>query len=117
MDCIATLKELSVARIEKRLDFNGSVEDIVPTLSGIRGFGQWSADYVALRLRRTRCVPFGRYRTSSNFIEAWRADHGICTCTNSKLGGPGGDTQRCTFGASEGDSLRRKCGLRSILNV
>jgi AraC family transcriptional regulator of adaptative response / DNA-3-methyladenine glycosylase II len=45
----ATLKELAIAFVEKRVDFNESTDDVIRNLSGIKGIGRWTADYIALR--------------------------------------------------------------------
>jgi AraC family transcriptional regulator, regulatory protein of adaptative response / DNA-3-methyladenine glycosylase II len=45
----ATLKELAIAFVEKRVDFNQSTDDVIRNLSCIKGIGRWTADYIALR--------------------------------------------------------------------
>lgn len=44
-----TLKGLAIACLEKRVDFNQSTDDVIRNLSGIKGIGRWTADYIALR--------------------------------------------------------------------
>jgi AraC family transcriptional regulator of adaptative response / DNA-3-methyladenine glycosylase II len=45
----ATLRQLAIAAVEKRLDFNQSTDDVIRNLSDINGIGRWTADYIALR--------------------------------------------------------------------
>jgi AraC family transcriptional regulator of adaptative response / DNA-3-methyladenine glycosylase II len=44
-----TLKELAIACFENRVDFNQSTDHVIRNLSGIKGIGRWTADYIALR--------------------------------------------------------------------
>jgi 3-methyladenine DNA glycosylase/8-oxoguanine DNA glycosylase len=46
---VTTLKKLSEAVVEKKLDFSKPVEDVIRALAAIPGIGTWSAQYIVLR--------------------------------------------------------------------
>jgi AraC family transcriptional regulator of adaptative response / DNA-3-methyladenine glycosylase II len=85
---IATLKQLSAAMIERKLEFATTAEEVIRILAQIPGIGPWSAQYVALRalgepdafpaadlvLRRTASQANGLITISAfeKRAEAWR---------------------------------------------
>jgi AraC family transcriptional regulator of adaptative response / DNA-3-methyladenine glycosylase II len=46
---IRALRALAQAVVERRIDFNGGIDETIAELTGIAGVGPWTAQYVALR--------------------------------------------------------------------